>query len=173
MRTFLFSLVGVLYLVFAAFPASFLWYEPGFVRFMDAQQGTAPTLVFDRHIKREAYISYSTVTRDESGDVACEGRGGPFTYSPVDGPLVGKDLVWWSAGDQRCASLPAGVYWTQTCWTVEAPVGDLIPNPLRWRVDVVDGEEVRRPTTLYNAISWLLQPKRVCRDSPPFEIFSE
>jgi len=154
MKKHIFSaLIFVPYLTLAALPTSAFWYDPGEVRIIDTAQGSAPKVEFFRHIKRPTSISYSTVTRNERNDIVCEGRGGPFTYKPGRGILSGKDLVWWSAGDERCGNLPVGHYWPETCWTVVAPTRALLPDFLK------------------DAFGWLLPPKRVCRVSQPFEIY--
>jgi hypothetical protein len=146
------AVLAIPYLVGAMLPAELLWYNPGLVHFQDAKQGTAPVLEFTRNIKRESSISYSVVVRNADGAVVCEGRGGPFTYKIVNGPLIGKDLVWWAAGDGRCGRIPVGSYWSETCWKVETPLAALLPELLK------------------TPFGWLLPPKRICRTSDVFNI---
>lgn len=143
---------ATIYFIAVGLPASSLWLSPGEVRFLNAQQGAAPRLEFVRHIKVSARIKYSVVVRNSAGETACEGNGGPFTYGPVKGPLLGKDLVWWAAGDSRCGNLPIGTYWTETCWTVVTPAAPFLPSLLR------------------PYLGWILPPKHICRISPPFDI---
>lgn len=145
--------VGVIYLLFVALPAESFWYSPGEVSFSDETQGASPTVSFVRHIRVDTRISYSVVVRDAEGITACEGSGGPFTYEAVNGPLIGKDLTWWAAGDERCTNLPAGTYWAETCWRIEAPARAYLFRPLK------------------RAFGWILPPKILCRVSPTFEIF--
>jgi len=145
------------YLIGAMIPATALWFDPGEVEFSDAiAGGRPPALRFSRTIHRPTVIRYSVVVREvipggHSGLVACEALGGPFTYQPVSGPLIGKDLSWWAPGDPRCSHLPPGTYLTETVWTVVAPLGDLLPERLRW-------------------LEWLIPAKRVHRTSEPFTI---
>lgn len=145
----------ITYVVMASLPASSLWFDPGEVRFENVYRGNAPELVFSRTIHRDALISYSTVTRRvETGDVACDGRGGPFTYKPSRGPVGGKDLVWWSGGNVACGGLTPGFYYNQTVWTVVSPMRSLLPEWARG-----------------TALDFLLPPKRVVRESPSFEVW--
>lgn len=146
------AILGVSYLIGAGLPASSFWYHPGEVRILDADYGTAPEIEFFREIKRKSKISYSVTVRDQHSFTACEGRGGPFTYEPQVGPLTGRDLVWWTAGDTRCANLPRGDYWAETTWKVETPLAALLPAFLK------------------GAFGWLLPPKTVTRFSPHFKI---
>ena len=153
MKMFVFvAALSVPYLIAASLPASVFWYEPGEVYILDADSGSAPAIKFTRNIKREAGISYAVVVRNIGGETSCEGRGGPFTYKPMHGPLIGKDLVWWASGDQRCARLPVGTYWGETCWSIVAPMRDLLPGPLK------------------DVFGWILPPKHVCRVTLPFTV---
>lgn len=154
MKTFLtLAICGIGYLSAAALPAESFWYNPGQVVVKDAEQGTAPRVEFNRHIMREARIGYSAAVR-LAGEVApaCDGKVGPFTYQPDNGPIFKKDLVWWVAGNEACRNLPQGTYWVETCWEVATPARAVLPALLK------------------DLFGWLLPPKHVCRNSAPFEI---
>lgn len=153
MKTFItMAVCGLGYLAAAALPAETFWYRPGQVIVKDAYHGTAPRVEFNRHIMRESRIGYSAVVRSMDGDVACDGKVGPFTYQPSEGPIFKKDLVWWVAGNPACGHLPRGTYWVETCWEVSTPARAVLPSLLQ------------------DVFGWLLPPKRVCRSSAPFDI---
>lgn len=144
----------VLYLIAASVRTEWLWFDPGEVKFTDAAIGEAPRLIFSRTIHRKTMVAYSTVTRNAvTGNIYCEGKNGPFEYMQKNGPVVERDLVWWSAGNQACARLPAGTYVTHTTWTLPTPMRALLPSWARGTV-----------------IDRALPPKTVTRDSPAFRI---
>lgn len=145
--------VGVLYLGGAAIPAHWFWFDPNVIFVEDSIRGHPPKIKYSRWIKRESMIRYAVVVRDTDGDIVCEGGGGPFPYRPVQGPLEGKDLVWWSGGDERCGRLKPGYYAGNTCWFVIAPLGDLLPS---W---------------LAGSFGGLLPAKSICRDINTFQVY--
>lgn len=126
-----FVLFVALYVLFNLIPASWVWFTPGPVRFLDAPVGTIPVVEYSRRIERPTYIEFTVVLRrvepnPGSGDIVCTVTEGPFEYSAAVGPVVGKDLAWW-APNPKCYNLAEGGYWAETCWTLMDPVGDLFP----------------------------------------------
>jgi hypothetical protein len=147
----------LVYCGFAVAPAE-LWFNPGVPEFLDTEQGQAPELRFPREVRVSTTISYSTVTRvivdGELGDTVCEGdNGNGFPYREVDGWLLGKDLTWWSDGDERCGNLPPGLYQTKTEWSIRRPLDPFLPSWLKF-------------------IGWIVPPKPIHRVSPPFEVIA-
>jgi hypothetical protein len=122
-------------------PLSAMWFEPHSLAVADAEEGNAPELLFQRTIHRDTLMAYQATVRSIAGNsVACEGGSEPFLYK-TDAKLPDTiDLVYWAAGDSRCANLSPGNYVLHTCWSAPSPLGPLFP------------------------------PKSLCIDSAPFEI---
>ena len=143
----------LVYLPLVMIPATAFWYSPGVVLFSDTTLGKSPELSFYREIKRDSFIEYSVVVRDENGRVACDASGGPFRYQKQEGVLVDVTLAEWAPSDPRCRLLPVGSYWVETTWKVVRPLGDFLPTG--------DLEEM---------IGGIIPPKYVTRLSPVFHI---
>ncbi len=136
-----------------AVPITALWFDPGTPVFANADEGDTIPLAFDRVIKRDSLIEYAVVIhRAKTNDVICDMRSGPFTYKAGLGPLVDKDLAWWTSENRACNSLKPGDYWAETTWTAVRPLGDLVPA---W---------------LEPFVGYIIPPKRVTRRSPLFTI---
>lgn len=103
----------------ASVPITWFWFKPEHLFIADATVGQTPHIAFEREIMRPVFMSYAVVVRQLPGlAVVCEGGNGPFTYRPDVEFKPDADLVWWAAGDERCASLPVGSYVVETCWTM-------------------------------------------------------
>ena len=148
------SLLFIAYVTAAMIPLEWLWFDPGVPSFSDSVVGTDPETHYSREIKRVTSISYSVTLRDGlTHDVVCEATGGPFDYLPEkSGPLLNRTLSAFAPSDPRCAHLPVGVYFGQAVWTAAYPLRAFLP-------DFLD-----RP------LGWIVPPKTVTRDIPPFRI---
>lgn len=142
------------YVIGAAVPLEWFWFNPGIPVFADTEFGKDPELSYDRHIKAVTGISYAVILRDAATrDVVCDATGGPFDYLPEkSGPMIGKTLSWFAPSDPRCKSLPVGTYYGQATWTVSYPLRAYLPSVLQ------------------GALGWILPPKSITRDIPPFKI---
>lgn len=154
-----FAISGIfaLYVLGEILPAECFWFNPEAPVFSNAYAGETPALDFyARKIQRGSSIRFAAVVR-EVGEApwVCTGEDGPFPYEPAEGPVVGKDLGWWTAYADDCEQLPAGSYWVQTTWTVERPMAALLPDYLH-----LDG-----------LLGGLLSDKEVTRNSPAFTIY--
>ena len=144
------------YIGLSLIPTSALWFDPSTPVFADAEEGTAPAMLYERTIHDEMIIAYVVVARPVGNgtEVFCEGdNGAGFPYKPGSGPIVGKDLVWWASGDERCRDLAAGSYEVTTTWTINQPMRSLLPAFLQETI-----------------LSSLLPPRIVVRTSPVFQI---
>lgn len=145
------------YCALAAIPGEWLWFDPGAPIFRDAERGQPVTLSYTREIKRNTSIAYTVVVRDAvSLDIVCESQSGPFEYKKAHGPIVDKDLAWWAPGDPRCRALKPGSYWVETQWRIVTPLRAILREFL--------------PDNIATALGWIIPPKAVYRDSPPFTI---
>ena len=143
----------VIYTGCVVVPASALWFIPGIPVFSDAVQGDPVPLAYEREIKRDSRIEYAvSIRRAGTNSTVCDVRGGPFTYKASIGPVVDRDLAWWTQDNPHCNNLSPGSYWVETTWTVVYPLGDLLPV---W---------------LDPFLGWVIPPKRVSRISPLFNI---
>lgn len=145
-----------LYVIGEVLPAESLWFNPSPPVFGNAVAGESPHLDFyARTIHSAADIRFAAVVR-EVGEApwVCAGEDGPFKYQPAQGPVLGKDLGWWTAYDVGCEDLPPGTYWVQTTWTVERPLAALLPDWLH----------------LDSLLGGILSAKDTTRDSPAFTI---
>ena len=143
-----------LYVIGAAVPLEWFWFNPGTPIFADTEAGGDPELFYDRQIKAVIGISYALILRDaKTHDVVCDANGGPFDYLPEkSGPLIGKTLSWFAPSDPRCRALPPGTYFGQVTWTAAYPLRAYLPGILQ------------------GPLGWIIPPKSVTRDIPPFKI---
>lgn len=119
---------GLAYLALAAFPASY-WYDVGATDIPDAPHGEPVKILFTGGPLREFRGSYTvTMRRFETGEIACEARGGPFPYKPGSKRPNPLTMEWWAPSDNRCHRPPVGTYIVTTCWEVEGPMGGLVPD---------------------------------------------
>ena len=136
-----FSILALAWAFLAILPVEALWYRPGTPVVADTTAGKVPGVAFERKILRNVRMSYSVVIRslDDMRPI-CDPRQGPFTYRKDATPPDAPDLVWWTGADPRCWPQEPGSYLMETCWTVAAPFGGVVP------------------------------PKTTCRQSPPFRV---
>lgn len=149
---------GAVFLAYCAtvsLPAERYWFDPDPPVFADAPEGASPELVaYARVIHADGPISFAAVVRVVGEGVpACSGSDGPFPYHKDSGPVTGKDLDWWTAHAPECLALPPDEYWVRTTWTIHRPM------------------EAFLPTVLDPLLGWVLPPKHVTEDSPPFTIY--
>ena len=135
------SFLAIAWGVLAVLPVESFWYRPGAPVVEDTSPHEVPAVSFDREILRDVRISYTVVIRPvESMTPLCDPKAGPFTYRRADLLPEVVDLSWWTGGDQQCWPQEPGTYLMETCWTVAAPFGGIVP------------------------------PKTTCRQSPPFRV---
>lgn len=146
----------VIYVGFALIPTEVL-FNPSAPVFSDALEGENPKLEFYTRevLWDDTSIRFMAVVR-EVGEAppVCVGQDGPFHYLAVNGPVLDKNLDWWTGHAHDCLDLPPGTYWTHTTWVVERPLAVLLPDWLH----------------LDSLLGGLIPNKEVSRDGPPFTI---
>ena len=141
-----------IYSACVAVPPSAFWFKPGIPVFSDAMEGDPVPLAYEREIKRDTRIKYAVVLRRPGTTIpVCDDEGGPFTYRANIGPVVDRDLAWWTQNNPDCNNLKPGSYWIETTWTIVYPLGDLLPvwlDPfLGW---IIPSKDVSRISPLFN-----------------------
>ena len=116
------------YVGLALVPASY-WHDKGTMFVPDEQSDQPIELRWQGGAKREFRGVYTVVVRSiDTNRVVCEARGGPITYRPDATRPDPLTLDWWAPSDPRCADLPLGAFVLETCWTVKAPFGGVVPD---------------------------------------------
>lgn len=116
------------YFGLAVVPASY-WHDKGSMFVPDLQSEQPIELRWQGGAKREFRGVYTVVVRSiDNNQIVCEARGGPITYHPEATRPDPLTLDWWAPSDPRCKILPTGAFTLETCWTIKAPFGGVVPD---------------------------------------------
>jgi hypothetical protein len=116
------------YIGLASVPASY-WHDKGTMFIPDLQSTQPIELRWQGGTLREFRGVYTIIVRStENNRVVCDARGGPVTYKPGATRPDPLTIDWWASSDFRCSALPAGVFTLETCWTIKAPFGGVVPD---------------------------------------------
>ena len=109
--------------------AAFLPFAPLYLSTYGLQvAGNGQTVIHDRKIRQSFLGSYSVLVRSvDTSAVVCDATGGPFTSRADDRQVKSWKMADWAPSDSRCADLPQGEYFMQTCWTAVAPLWGFLP----------------------------------------------
>ena len=120
--------VFMIYIGLALIPASY-WHNKGEMFVLDPQTSQPIHLLWTGGTVRGFTGRYTVVVRNlDQNRIVCEAMGGPFTYRPNSTRPEPLTMDWWAPSDQRCSTLPADAYTVETCWTVKAPFGGVVPD---------------------------------------------
>lgn len=114
------ALVGLFFIFLNWLPAS-IWYDVATLHVNDAKVGESPRLIVDRSINQDFSGSWVVTVRKRDGqrwDIFC-GASQTLRYKPTSILPPDVDLNWWTAN--QCKPLPAGTYYFNTTWKIEAP----------------------------------------------------
>lgn len=127
LRPILFAPVLAAYTALWLAPAS-LWFNPTSLIVSIPEGSAEPQALLARDIRFGFHGAYTVDVRSADTNAFACGRSGSHHYK---GGLTGTytmGLVDFAGGDQRCAALPDGVYYTEACWTVLAPLWGILPR---------------------------------------------
>lgn len=108
-------------------PAEY-WYNPGYMRVLDAYVGEPIELIYAGGAQRDFLGSYSVALRDApTSSIVGEMGSKRFNYKTTAKRPDPLYMDWWAPGDERIIYPEAGAYYLETCWTIHRVFFGLTP----------------------------------------------